>query len=142
MKNKALILVLAVVLVFVFIGLSVFFALRGIVAHNKQWAYFDVYRAQAEEYIKASPEITGKYGQNVSVEFDNSVTYSETEPKTYFERLPEIFNPQVPDTLEEFSKGIDMIQFKVQINGNAYEITFEKDDQGEFFVSGLTPSED
>ena len=137
MKRKTIILVLAGIFALIFIGSSIFFALQGVSAANKRQEYLDVYKLQAEEYIKSSTEITGKYGEDIPVKFDNSVTYSENKEKGLFDRYIEVFHPQVPDTLEKFSEGIDMIKFKVKINGDTYEITFEKNDQGKLFVSNL-----
>ena len=39
--------------------------------------------------------------------------------------------------LEEFTSKIEMIKFNVKINGDLYEITFEKTDNGELVVTGL-----
>ena len=78
-----------------------------------------------------------KYGSNISVEFDNSVTYRESGEKGFFDRYIEVFAPRVPDTLEEFTSEIEMIMFKVKINGYSYEITFEKNNAGELVVSNL-----
>ena len=137
MKRKTIILVLVGILALCFVGLSVFLALQGVSAANKRQEYFDIYRSQAEEYIKSSQEITNKYGKDISVSFDGSVTYSESGEGGFFNRYIEIFNPQVPDTIEEFNEKIDKIKFKVKINGDKYEITFEKNDQGNLSVSKL-----
>ena len=141
MKNKKFIFVLIGVLVVCFIGTSIFFALQGISAANKRQEYFDIYRANAEEFIKSDSEILSKYGSDISVKFDNSVTYSESGERGFFDIYIEVFAPRVPDTLEEFTNGIEMIMFKVKINGDLYEITFEKNSVGELVVSNLTEAE-
>ena len=138
MKNKKLILVLIGVLVVCFIGASIFFALQGISAENKRQEYFDVYRDMAEKYIKANSEMLNKYGDDISVEFDNSVTYSESGERGFFDRYIEVFVPDIPDTLEEFTDGIDMIKFNVKISGDEYEIIFEKNDLGKLVVTNLS----
>lgn len=139
MKNKKLLFAIIAVVAICFIGLSIFFALQGMSAANKRQEYFDVYREKAEEYIQASPEIIAQYGEdNISVTFDGSVTYSESGEKGFLDRYIEVFKPNVPDTLEEFSEDIAMIKFKLEINGDAYEILFEKNDQGNLVVSNLT----
>ena len=138
MKNKKLIFVLIGVLVVCFIGASIFFALQGISAENKRQEYFDVYRDMAEKYIKANSEMLNKYGDDISVEFDNSVTYSESGERGFFDRYIEVFVPNIPDTLEEFTDGIDMIKFNVKISGDEYEIIFEKNDLGKLVVTNLS----
>jgi len=75
------------------------------------------------------------------LKFDNSVTYKESGKRGVFDRYIEVFAPRVPDTLEEFTNGIEMIMFKVKINGDLYEITFEKNSVGELVVSNLTVAE-
>ena len=141
MKNKKLLFILLGVLAVCYIGASIFFALQGISAANKRQKHFDIYRANAEEYIKSDSEILSKYGSNISVEFDNSVTYSESGKRNIGDLFIEVFAPRVPDTLEEFANEIEMIMFKVKINGDFYEITFEKNNVGELVVSKLTEAE-
>ena len=138
MKNKKIIFVLIGALAVCFIGASIFFALQGISAENKRQEYFDVYRDMAEEYIKSNPEMLNKYGDDLSVEFDNSVTYSESGERGFFDRYIEVFVPNIPDTLEEFTDGIDMIKFNVKISGDEYEIIFEKNDLGKLVVTNLS----
>ena len=138
MKNKKFIFVLIDVLVVCFIGASIFFVLQGISAANKTQEYFDVYRDIAEKYIKANSEMLNKYGDDISVEFDNSVTYSESGERGFFDRYIEVFVPNIPDTLEEFTDGIDMIKFNVKISGDEYEIIFEKNDLGKLVVTNLS----
>ena len=138
MKNKKFIFVLIGILVVCFIGAPVFFGLQGISAANKIQGYYDAYRDMAEEYIKANSEMLNKYGDDISVEFDNSVTYSRSGKRGFLDRYIEVFVPNVPDTLEEFTDGMDMIQFNVKISGNEYEIIFEKNDLGELVVTNLS----
>ena len=138
MKNKKFIFVLIGVLVVCFIVASIFFAMQGISAENKRQEYFDVYRDMAEKYIKANSEMLNKYGDDISVEFDNSVTYSESGERGFFDRYIEVFVPNIPDTLEEFTDGIDMIKFNVKISGDEYEIIFEKNDLGKLAVTNLS----
>ena len=138
MKNKKFIFVLISVLVVCFIGASIFFALQGISAENKRQEYFDVYRDMAEKYIKANSEMLNKYGDDISVEFDNSVTYSESGERGFFDRYIEVFIPNIPDTLEEFTDGMDMIKFNVKISGDEYEIIFEKNDLGKLVLTNLS----
>ena len=138
MKNKEFIFVLIGLLVVCFIGASIFFAFQGISAENKRQEYFDVYRDMAEKYIKANSEMLNKYGDDISVEFDNSVTYSESGERGFFDRYIEVFVPNIPDTLEEFTDGIDMIKFNVKISGDEYEIIFEKNDLGKLVVTKLS----
>ncbi|MBQ8216008.1 MAG: hypothetical protein IJZ33_07080 [Clostridia bacterium] len=138
MKNKKFIFVLISVLIVCFIGASIFFALQGISAENKRQEYFDVYRDMAEKYIEANSEMLNKYGDDISVEFDNSVTYSESGERGFFDRYIEVFVPNIPDTLEEFTDGMDMIKFNVKISGDEYEIIFEKNDLGKLVVTNLS----
>ena len=138
MKNKKLIFVLIGVLVVCFIGASIFFALQGISAEYKRQEYFDVYRDMAEKYIKANSEMLNKYGDDISVEFDNTVTYSESGERGFFDKYIEVFVPNIPDTLEEFIDEIDMIKFNVKISGDEYEIIFEKNDLGKLVVTNLS----
>lgn len=137
MKNKKLLFILLGVFAVCFIGVSIFFAMQGISAANKRQKYFDVYREKAEEYIKSDSEVLSKYGNNVSVEFDDSVTYRENDKRGFFDKYIAVFAPRVPDSLEEFTEGIDMIKFDIKINGDKYEITFEKNSVGELVVSNF-----
>ena len=138
MKNTKILFILLSVFAVCFIGASIFFALQGISAANKEQEYFDVYRNKAEEYIQSNSEMLNKYGDDISVNFDNSVTYSESGERGFFDRYIEVFAPHVPDTLEEFTAGIDMIKFNVKISGDEYEITFEKNSLGELVVTNLS----
>ena len=137
MKNKKILFILLGIFAVCFILASIFFALQGISSANKKQEYFDVYRSIAEEHIKSDSEIINRYGDCVSVEFDSSVTYIKSGKRGFFDRYIELLAPRIPDTLEEFSDGIDMIKFEVKINGNEYEITFEKNSVGELIVSSL-----
>ncbi len=138
MKNKKLLFILIGIFAVCFVGASVFFALQGISAANKEQEYFDFYRTTAEEYIKSDSKMLSKYGDDISVKFDNSFTYSKSGERGFFDRYIEFFVPNVPDTLDEFTAGIDMIKFNVKIDGNVYEIVFEKNSIGELVVSSLT----
>ena len=120
-----------------FIAASLFFALQGISVANKRQEYFDVYREKAEEYIQLDAEVLNKYGNDMFIEFDTSVTYRESQNRGFFDRFIGVFAPRVPGSLEEFAKEIDMIRFAVKINDDSYEITLEKNSVGELVVSKL-----
>ena len=138
MKNKKLLLIIIGVLVISFIGASVFFAWQGISAANKKQEYFEVYRDIAKKYIASDSEMLNKYGDDISVTFDNSVTYSKSGERGFWDSYIEIFAPRVPDTLEKFTDEIDMIKFNVRIRGDKYEIIFEKNTLGELVVTNLS----
>ena len=140
MKNQKLIFILIGVFVVLFISACFFFALQGLSAAYKKQEYFDFYRDKAEEYIKSDSEMLSEYGNDISVEFDKSVTYRESGKQGFFDRYIEVFVPSVPATLEEFTSEMEMIKFNVKINGDLYEITFEKTDNGELVVTGLVRS--
>jgi hypothetical protein len=112
--------------------------MQGVSAANKRQEYFDVYREKAEEYIRSDAVVLSTYGNDVSVEFESSVTYSESGERGFFDRYIEVFVPNAPDTLEEFTDGIDMMKFNVKISGDEYEIIFEKNDLGELVVTNLS----
>lgn len=141
MKKKKLIFIIIGAFVICFIIASIFFVQRALSAADKRQEYFDVYRADAEEYIKSEAEMLDKYGDDISVEFDNLVTYEESGDKglldIYIDMLRNIFAPRAPESIEEFNEEIESIQFSVKVNGNAYEITFEKNELGELVVSEL-----
>ena len=137
MKKQKSLFVLLGILAILLVGGAVFFSLRGVSAAHKRQEYFDVYRERAEAYIKSEPEIWSRYGNDVSVTFDGAVTYSESG-RGFFDKYIEVFAPRVPDTLEEFANGTELILFRVNINGDPYEITFEKNADGELAVSSLT----
>ena len=59
--------------------------------------------------------------------------------KSLSDRLVDVFAPDVPKTVEEFSANIKMMKFNVKINRDEYEIIFEKNDLGELEVSSVTP---
>lgn len=58
--------------------------------------------------------------------------------KSLSDRLVDVFAPDVPKTVEEFSANIKMMKFNVKINRDEYEIIFEKNDLGELEVSSVT----
>lgn len=58
--------------------------------------------------------------------------------EVFFDRYIEVFVPNIPDTLEEFTDGMDMIKFNVKISGDEYEIIFEKNDLGKLVVTNLS----
>ncbi len=138
MKNKKLLFIILGVLVVCFVGATFFFVSQGILASNKEQKYVDFYRNEAEEYIKANSEMLNKYGDDFSVDFDNSVTYSLSEERGFFDRYIELFAPKVPDTIEEFTDGIDAIKFGFEIKRDKYEIIFEKNSDGELVVTNLS----
>ena len=138
MKNKKLFFVLIGIFAVCFIGASVFIVLQGISASNKKQEYFDIYRARAEEYIRSDSEIVNKYGDNISLKFDGTVEYKASAERGFLDIYIEVFAPRVPATLEEFTDETAMIKFKLEINGDAYEIVFEKNSVGELSVSDLT----
>ena len=140
MKSKKSLYVLLGILAVLFICSSVFFALQGFFAANKLSEYFDVYQDKAEEYIKSDAEILSKYGDDISVEFD-SYTYRESGEREFFDIFIEVFAPKAPDSLEEFTRSVEMINFKARINGDLHEIIFEKNGVGELAVSKLTQTE-
>lgn len=140
MKKKVIIFVLVGILVVFIIGTSIFFISRGTSALNKEKEYFDVYRLQTEQYIKSSPEILDKYGDDISVRFDNSITYKRSTKQGFVDKFLYIFSPDVPETIQEFSANIKMIKFNVTINGDEYEVILEKNHCGEFEVLRLHPS--
>ena len=78
MKNQKLIFILIGVFVVLFISACFFFALQGLSAAYKKQEYFDFYRDKAEEYIKSDSEMLSEYGNDISVEFDNSATYRKS----------------------------------------------------------------
>jgi len=138
MKNKKIIVIFACVFVACFMSVSIFFSLQSISAHDKKMEYFDFYKSMAEEYIKSLSEICDKYGDDVEVDFDNTLSYSESGERGIFDRYIELFVPKVPATLEEFNAGIEMITFKAEINRDDYEIVFKKNESGELVVSSLS----
>ncbi|MBE6644510.1 MAG: hypothetical protein E7612_03915 [Ruminococcaceae bacterium] len=138
MKNKKLLFILIGIFALSYVAASIFFALQGISAAQKKSEYFDVYELQAEEYIKSSAEIKSKYGEDVHIIFDETVSYLKSGDRGgFFDLFMQVFNPKIFDSLEEFNEEIDMIKFTVKINGDKYEITFEKNSQGQLCASNL-----
>ena len=140
MKNQKLTVILLGVFAVLFISASIFFVLQAISAAGKEQEYLDFYRDKAEEYIKSDLEILSEYGNDISVKFENSAIYRESGKRGFFDIYIEVFVPSVPATLEEFTSEMEMIKFNVKINGDLYEITFEKTDSGELAVTGLVRS--
>lgn len=135
--KKHIVPIIAGIAVVCFIGLSIFFALQGISTSNKKQAYFDAYREQAKEYVQSSPEIVAKYREgNIDVKFDSSFSYYESG-RGFLDKYIELFNPKVPDTLEEFSKNIESVTFTLTVNGDPYEITFEQNSSGTLTITEL-----
>ena len=137
MKKKTFFL-LASLLSSLVVVLAVVLVIRGISAEQKRQEHFDVYRAKAEAYIRSDSDIFSRFGDNLYINFVGSVTYSDGEEDEFFDRLLEFINPQVPDTVTEFTKDIEMIKFDVEINAATYEIVFERDEYGTLDVSRLT----
>lgn len=138
MKKKIILLIVILVFVAAFIGSCVFFGMRGVDAMEKEIAYFEVYQKEAEAYIRSDPEIIRQYGEPLSVSFKSSVSYQRIEEKDYFDRVKDIFSPDVPDTLEAFGETLAWMRFDVNINGTDYQITLEKNELGEFAVTEFT----
>ena len=108
MKKKKLIFIIIGAFVICFIIASIFFVQRALSAADKRQEYFDVYRADAEEYIKSEAEMLDKYGDDISVEFDNLVTYEESGDKglldIYIDMLRNIFAPRAPEALKNLTR--------------------------------------
>ena len=139
MKRKIIIFVLIGVFVTSFLGLTAFSVTRGISVGEKRQEYFDVYLAQAREYIESSPEILDKYGNDISIEFDKTVTYLAEGERSFLDLIIDTFFPRVPDTIEEFALETEKLDFNASINGDEYEIIFTKDLTGKLTVSSFEP---
>ena len=141
MKKKIILFVLLGILVTSLAAASVLYVFQGLFDENRRWEYFEVYMDKAEEYIKTDPEMLSKYGEDFSVRFESSVTYSDGAAPGFWERYVEALFPRVPKTIEEFTSEIEWLMFKFEINGDTYEITLEKNGDGELVVSNLTEAE-
>ena len=139
-KKKLLIIILAIVGP-CFIALTLFSVFQGFSSAEKREEYFDVYRAKAVEYLTADEEMIGKYGEDFKVRFDTRVTYHEPDGAGFWGMVKALFISDVPDSIEEFNERVDMIEFKVYIADDAYEIKFEKNTHGELVVTSLTAVE-
>ena len=137
MKKDKIIFILIGIGAVCFAACSLFFVMRGFLAHDKQNEYFDLYRAEAREYIESDPEICEKYGEDISVEFD-TYSYSYAVKRRAIDKYIEVFFPWKPETVEEFNQKLDEIDFNVMINGDPYNIVLEKNMNGEFEVVSLT----
>ena len=131
--KKPLIFILVGVIVVCLIGACVFLATLKISATNKENAYFDVYKSMAADYIRISPEIIAKYGEdNLDLDF-GTISYYESG-RTTLGIYVDYFFPKVPDTIEEFSKNIRDMSIEVTINGDDYQVNFLKNEQGNLVV--------
>ena len=93
MKNKKVIgvLILVGVLAVFFVGACIFFGLQGLSAAEQMRAYFNVYREKAEDYVRSDSAMLAKYGDDMTVVFDDMVTYSESGERGVLERYVEVF---------------------------------------------------
>lgn len=141
MKKQKWLIIIAAILFVCFVAATLFFVFRGIIEHEKEMQYIYEYRADAEEYIRASSEIADKYGDDITVKFSNTTRYSliNHERKTLADLFSQVFNPQAPDTIEEFSANIKDMEFDVEINGDEYTVILENDGNGALVVSRLMP---
>ena len=131
--KKPLIFILVGVIVVCLIGACVFLATLKISATNKENAYFDVYKSMAADYIRISPEIIAKYGEdNLNLDF-GTISYYESG-RTTLDIYVDYFFPKVPDTIEEFSKNIKDMSIEVTINGDDYQVNLLKNEQGNLVV--------
>ena len=131
--KKPLIFILVGVIVVCLIGACVFLATLKISATNKENAYFDVYKSMAADYIRISPEIIAKYGEdNLDLDF-GTISYYESG-RTTLGIYVDYFFLKVPDTIEEFSKNIKDMSIEVTINGDDYQVNFLKNEQGNLVV--------
>ena len=119
------------------LALTVFVISRGLYAGEVNDSYFDVYRAEAVEYINSSPEIAEKYGTSPRIKFDSEVHCISAKKRRPGDLIIYVFAPDIPDSIEEFNSGFKTIEFDLTINGDDYRIRFDKDDSGDFFVSSL-----
>ena len=134
MKKRTIILL--VTLAAILTAATLFLALQGVLAANKRQGYFDAYGEQAIAYAKASPELREAYGEDFTVTLDGNIAFGE-EGRRPIDRYIEVFVPQVPDTIEEFAARTNYLKFSLFVNGDEYEIVFEKNDAGELAVSRL-----
>ena len=144
MKNKTVIFVLIGIFAICFIVLSIFFALQGVTASNKRHSYFNAYKKISEEYINSSSEMIQKYGNEFQIEFEKNVQYREVdnEKDVFTDIFLKVFNPKVPENIDEFNASIEMISFKFKIKQDSYKITFEKNEKGELAVSDIEQLKD
>jgi len=136
MKRTVILITVIVVFGLCFVGTSISLTLRNIAATDKLMEYFDNYKAEAEAYILSSPEMQQLYGADMAVVIDESVRYTVDEA-TDSNRYRNVFNPQAPESIEEFSAYVQTIEFDAKVNGDDYTITFTKDAQGKLLVSSL-----
>ena len=137
MKKKVLLFVLLGILTTCFFAVLILSNLQGVIANEKEQAHFDVYREKAKTYIQSDPEMINRYGNAMTVKFVGSYTYKEIGERTFLDTLSDTFFPRVPDTIEAFTEKLEYITFTVEINGDLYKITFEKNSDGELAVSNL-----
>ena len=142
MKKLLLVLIPVGVLLLVFICLSVFFAVRGVYAAQVTDSYFLVYRDRAVDYAKASPDLLAKYG-DYTVRPDSSVSYRYTEEEEGLAWMfSYVFDPWIPADIEEFNSRIEMMRFTLRVEADRYAVVFEKNAEGEFFITEMTLAED
>ena len=138
MKHKALALTLLIILALCFAATFLYFLFQNISAGYQEAAYFDIYKAQAEDYIKSDPEMIRQYGNDFSIKFGNTISYStKAAPRNFFERCLSFFSPDTPESFEEFSKQLASLTLRCTVNKEAYEITCLSNEKGELVISSL-----
>ena len=131
--KRPLVIVLVSIVAVCLIGCFVFLLTTRLSANTKADAYFDVYKSMAADYIRISPEIIAKYGEdNLDLDF-GTISYYESG-RTTLGIYVDYFFPKVPDTIEEFSKNIKDMSIEVTINGDDYQVNFLKNEHGNLVV--------
>lgn len=139
MKKRTIVLFVILGVVAAFMALaSAFFVLQSVSAAEKEWAYFEVYKKQAEAYARESEYVKQTYGENAYIRFEDSVSYEPMEKKGFLESY---FDVKAPESLEAFDAEMRWIKLSLQIEQDDYVILFEKDENGAFYVSALQKTE-
>ena len=147
MKKNKRILIIVGVLAVVYFTVTIFFVFKNLTAHRNNDIYFAQYREKAAEYIQHSSDLPNKYENDIVIEFESTLSREEgyesstTIKNAFANAFQRAFFKFNPKSIEEFNAHYEMIGFRFTIGKDRYEIIFEKDDFGEFYVSEIKKSE-
>ncbi len=130
MKKRIWLFILIGVLVTALVVLFFCSSHRSTLAHQNEGKHIDTYKNQAEEVLKTSSALKGKYGSDITVVFTDNVSWHHDDTRSALDTYAEFFWADPDESIEEFSADIEYMTLSADINGDPYEVRLEKGDDG------------
>lgn len=130
MKKRIWLFILMGVLVTALVVLFFCSSHRSTLAHQNEGEHIDTYKNQAEEVLKTSSALKGKYGSDITVVFTDNVSWHHDDTRSALDMYAEYLWADPDESIEEFSADIEYMTLSADINGDPYEVRLEKGDDG------------